>query len=379
MHLVIEASNIRKGGGLTHLQEVLHAVDLDQFGIEKVTIWGPRRTLEQIGDSKRIFRRTHPWIDKGGVWSYWFRRILLDRQLDSTTDLLWAPGGTYSGRFRPYVTMVRNFLPFDKVERDRFRYSPSWIRYLLLEKTQLRSFRHSSGLIHISHKCDEVINRLVDLSHVKQKLIYHGINPRFFQEPRTPRPLRAFTKHDPARLLYVSDISLYKHQDKLIQAAALLRDKIPIRVDLVGSAYPPALRNIERIASRIDPNRDWIHWHGEVPYDEVDRFYHDADLYACLSSCETFGMILLEAMAAGLPILCSDRSALPEIHAGTCRSVDPERVPLIASQLKAMLLSPESRANYANLAFQRAKEFSWTKCATETFTFLREVYDSSKR
>ena len=379
MHLVIEASNIRKGGGLTHLQEVLHAVDLDHFGIDKITIWGPRRTLDQIGESKGIVLRTHPWIEKGGGWSYWFRKKLLDRQLDSSVDLLWAPGGTYTGRFQPYVTMVQNFLPFDKIERGRYRYSSAWLRFLLLEKLQLRSFKHANGLIHISKKCDEVINTLVDLTHVKQTLIYHGINERFFHEPRPQREFNSFTADDPARLLYVSTIDLYKHQDKLLRAAATLRVKIPVRLDLVGSAYPPALRNLERLADSHDPQRKWIHWHGEASYRDVEKFYQNADLYACLSSCETFGMILLEAMASGLPILCSNRSALPEIHAGTCCSVDPENVESISKELAVLLQSRESRAFYANRAYQRAHDFSWTKCAYETFSFLRDVYESSSK
>ncbi len=379
MHLVIEASNIRKGGGLTHLQEVLRAADLDHFGIDKITIWGPQQTLDQIGESKRFVLRAHPWIDKGGVWTFWFRKILLDRLLDSSVDLLWAPGGTYTGRFQPYVTMVQNFLPFDKIERGRFRYSSTWLRFLLLEKLQLRSFKHAKGLIHISKKCDEVINRLVDLTHVKQTLIYHGINTRFFHEPRAQREFNSFTEDDPAKLLYVSTIDLYKHQDKLIQAAAILREKIPVRLDLVGSAYPPALRNVERLADRLDPYRKWIHLHGEATYRDIEKFYQNADLYACLSSCETFGMILLEAMASGLPILCSNRSALPEIHAGACCSVDPENVESISKELEVLLRSRESRASYAFRAFQRARDFSWTKCAYETFSFLRNVYESSPK
>lgn len=378
MHLVIEASNIRKGGGLTHLQEILRAVDFDSFGIEKVTIWGSQKTLEKLPDSPYLTFRSHPWIDKGGVWSFLFRNVVLDRQLDSSVDLLWAPGGTYTGQFRPYVTMVRNFLPFDRPERNRFRFSTTWARYLLLERLQLRSFRCSNGLIHISKKCDEVINQLTDLSRVQQTLIYHGINRKFFHAPRRQRQFAEFTRENPARILYVSTVDMHKHQDKLVDAVALLRNKIPLRLDLVGSAYPPALKKLENAIKRSDPNLEWVKWHGEANYEEVETFYQQADLYTCMSTCETFGMILLEAMASGLPVVCSNRSALPEIHNGTCLSVNPEDSGEVAEKLEIMLRDAELRDAYANSAYLRAQEFSWEKCAYETFEFLCDVYEKTR-
>jgi glycosyltransferase involved in cell wall biosynthesis len=379
MHLVIEASNIRKGGGLTHLQEVLRSVNFETFGIKKLSIWAPSKTLDRITDSKEIVKHSHPWIEKGGVWSFAFRNLVLDSQLDSSVDLLWAPGGTYTGSFRPYVTMVRNFLPFDRKERSRYRFTFAWMRFLLLEKLQLRSFRNSTGLIHISKSCVEVINQLTNLRDVKQTLVHHGINPRFFREPRPQRDFSSFTQSDPANLLYVSTIDLYKHQDQLIKAVALLQQKIPIRVDLVGAAYPPALKKLNRIADAVDPDRKWIRWHGETNYGEVQRFYQDADLYTCLSSCETFGMILLEAMAGGLATVCSNRSALPEIHNGTCRTVDPENVDDIAAEIEKMLRNCDDRTAYASRAYARAHDFSWNKCGNETFSFLKDVFDSHSK
>lgn len=380
MNLVIDASNIRKGGGVTHLQEVLNAANFEKHGFSKVTVWAPAKTLERIGDVPGLDCRPHPYIEKGGWQAYWFRKRILDRLIEPGTDLLWAPGGTCISAFRPYVTMVRNFLPFEKKERDRFKFSKAWLRYLYLGQVQAASFKRAAGLIHISEKTNEVINRQMDLAAVKQVTIHHGLNERFHLEPRVQRTFSEFTPEAPVRLLYVSPINHYKHQDKLVQAVARVRAKgIPVRLDLVGPAFPAAKLVFDRVVAELDPKGAWVHWHNEVPYHEVQNYYRKADLYACMSSCETFGMILLEAMASGLPILCSNQSALPEIQGGTCPEVDPEDVDAVAAGLEEMLRDKALRERCAQAAYERAQSFTWEKCADATFKFLAECARSGRK
>lgn len=373
MNLVIDASNIRQGGGVTHLQEVLKTADFKKHGFSKVTVWAPQNTLDRIGELPLLERKAHPLIEKSGWTAMWFRMRVLDRLIAPDTDLLWCPGGTCLSSFRPYVTMVRNFLPFEAVERDRFKYSKTWLRYLYLGYVQTKSFKRAKGLIHISHKTHEVINEQMDIVGVEQTTIHHGLNPRFYMAPREQRDFTDFTTQQPARLLYVSPINHYKHQDKLVQAVALVRGKgIPIQLDLVGPAFSAAKANFDRVVQDCDPGAEWIKWHGEVPYAEVQNYYRDADLYPCMSSCETFGMILLEAMASGLPILCSNKSALPEIQGGSCPEVDPEDVNAVAEGLELMIRDRVLREKSAQQAFERAQSFTWKQCAEKTFAFLVE-------
>lgn len=371
MKLVIEASNIRKGGGVTHLQEVLNAADFTKYGFSKIVLWAPQSTIDRVGVINGLESKTHPLIEKGGWSAYRFRKFVLDQLIGSDTDLLWAPGGTCISSFRPYVTMVQNFLPFEKEERDRYKYSKAWWRYMYLEHVQAKSFKQARGLIHISHKTDEVINGKINLSGVEQVTIHHGLNERFHLAPRPQRECEEFTEEKPARILYVSPINYYKHQDKLIQACAMVRaNGLPLQLDLVGPAFPPAKVAFDRIMAVCDPGGDWVHWHNEVPYNEVQNYYRNADLYACMSSCETFGMILLEAMASGLPVLCSNKSALPEIQGGTCPEVDPENVSAVARNLEEIIRSRSLREKCASAAYERAKSFTWAKCADQTFAFL---------
>jgi glycosyltransferase involved in cell wall biosynthesis len=376
--LFIDGSNLRQGGGVTHIQEVLQLAGKYADGFEEIELLVPTTTAKRIGDCSKIKCITDPWIDRGGIWTQLYRQFKMPKLLKGV-DLLWVPGGSYSGSFKPYVTMVRNFLPFDKPERDRFKYSKTWLRYLFLERLQLKSFKRALGLIHISEKTREVISAYTELPGVEQCVIHHGLNERFLMPPRPARTFAEFSAEAPVKLLYISPINLYKHQDVLVKAVHSLREKgIPIQLDLVGPVFQPAGERLNVVLDELDPKREWVKLHGKVPYAQVTEYYQTADLYVCLSSCETFGMILLEAMGAGLPILCSNKSALPEIHAGACPEVEPEDVEAVEKALEALLKSSDTRTDIAVAAFARAQEFSWDVTAKRTFEFLSRVARDSK-
>jgi glycosyltransferase involved in cell wall biosynthesis len=96
------------------------------------------------------------------------------------------------------------------------------------------------------------------------------------------------------------------------------------------------------------------------------------------SSCEIFGQILTEAMSAGLPIACSNQSAMPELlgHAGVY--FDPERPAEIASAIRKLFNSSELRFRLACESFEKVQEYSWKRCADETFSFIAQVAGSKQ-
>jgi glycosyltransferase involved in cell wall biosynthesis len=90
------------------------------------------------------------------------------------------------------------------------------------------------------------------------------------------------------------------------------------------------------------------------------------------SSCETFGQILVEAMSAGLPIACSNRSVMPELLGDAGVYFDPEQPAEIASAIRTLFDSPELRSRLARESFKKAKNYSWARCADETFSFISQ-------
>ena len=80
-------------------------------------------------------------IAKRTLW----RNTRLDDLARDACDLLFSPGGLYSGGFRPCVTMSRNMLPFERLERARYGLSPMGLRLLLLRHGQERSFHNATA------------------------------------------------------------------------------------------------------------------------------------------------------------------------------------------------------------------------------------------
>lgn len=210
-------------------------------------------------------------------------------------------------------------------------------------------------------------------------IIPHGIDERFFQPPRQPRPLTECSAAQPLRLVYVSIIDTYKHQWQVAEAVAQLRaENLPVVLDLIGPAYPPALRRLNRTLRQVDPTGGFIHYWGAVPYFELHARYAAADIGVFASSCENMPNILLETMAAGLPVACSDRGPMPEVLGDAGVYFDPERPADIARALRELIASPALRAEKAQASYTAALAFDWRRCADETFGFLAGVAKRSR-
>ena len=227
-------------------------------------------------------------------------------------DILFVPGGFYTGKFRPVVTMCQNMLPFELDEMRRFGLSGKFIRYLLLRLGQAKSFRKSSGVIFLTKYAGSTIMNILKSVEGISAVVPHGISERFCLEPRKQKPLSQYSMDNPFQLLYVSIVNLYKHQWHVVKAVAELRRKgIPVRLDLVGPAYKSALCHLRKAIASLDLHGNFISYHGTVDYNKLEQWYHKADGFVFASSCENMPIILLEAMAAGLPIACSKHEPMP--------------------------------------------------------------------
>src|SRR5215467_12224585 len=106
MILGIDASNVRGGGGLTHLAEVLRVAEPNPVGFSKVIIWAGHETLGNIEDRSWIVKSHQPMLDKTLLHRMFWQRFKLDRLARlSKCDVLFVPGGSYAGDFEPIVTM----------------------------------------------------------------------------------------------------------------------------------------------------------------------------------------------------------------------------------------------------------------------------------
>lgn len=375
MILGIDAANIRAGGGVTHLVALLKAADPLASGFSKVVLWSVPATLRRIEERPWLEKRSLEAFDRSTFHRTYWQRFQLSRLARETgCDVLFVPGGSFAGDFSPVVAMHQNLLPFELGELFRYGFSVVTFKLLLLRWSQSRTFARAAGVIFLSHYGQERVEAVLGSSGFKRIIIPHGPGVPTTSPPREQLPITQYTFDRPFRLLYVSIVDVYKHQWVVARAVAELRAKgFPVALDLIGPAYPAALRLLKKTLRQIDPEGGFIRYLGPVDYQRIAQSYRDADLGVFASSCETFSLILTEMMACGLPIACSDRQPLPEVLGKGGEYFDPESADSVAGAIRVLLEDVEKRRQIIATTHQRVRELSWETTATQTFDFLASI------
>ncbi len=369
----IDASNLGAGGSMTHLTNLLAVARPEEHGIARFVVWGGTAPLARLPERPWLRKVAVPALDRGLAQRLLWQRYRLPALARAGCDVLFAPGGNAAAGFRPLVTMSRNMLPFEWAELRRYGISKMGLRLLLLRVGQSRTFARADGLIFLTEYARAAVGRIAQIPQ-RVTVIPHGVEERFRIAPREQRPLAACSERHPLRVLYVSIIDFYKHQWHVAHAVRQLRDAgLPIAIDFVGPAYAPALARFQATLRELDPEGRFLHYRGAVPFAQLHELHRDAELFVFASSCENMPNVLLEAMAAGLPIACSKRGPMPEVLGDAGVGFDPEAPDDIASALRALAEDASLRRRCAEAASERARKFSWERCARETFTFVAGV------
>lgn len=378
MILGIDASNIRAGGGVTHLLELLRHAKPQDHGFERVIVWAGAKTLERLEDRSWLQKTHVPLLDGSLLQRSFWQQARLDSAVrQAQCDLLFVPGGSYGGTFRPYVTMSRNLLPFALREIARYGLSVEVLRLHLLRYLQRRTFRRADGVIFLSAYARQVVQERLKGALRRSVIIPHGVSSTFRVSPRPQLPMSSYSFSKPLRCLYVSSITVYKHQWHVVQAIADLRQQgYPVTLDLVGVVSTKmGGRRLEETLQRIDPSREFVNVIGFVPHAELDTYHRRADCFVFASTCETFGQVVTEAVSAGLPVACSQEGPMMEILGESAVYFAPEEPQSIAAALKTLLDDPALRLSNAQQAYAKVVGYTWERCAESTFSFLADILE----
>jgi alpha-1,3-rhamnosyl/mannosyltransferase len=117
---------------------------------------------------------------------------------------------------------------------------------------------------------------------------------------------------------------------------------------------------------------------GFVPDDDLRCLYRQATVFLYPSLYEGFGLPVLEAMLAGVPVLTSNVSSLPEVGGDAVAYADPLDVASIRDGLATLLGDRERRADLAARGRERAEEFSWESTAARTVAVLEQISGSAR-
>jgi glycosyltransferase involved in cell wall biosynthesis len=168
-------------------------------------------------------------------------------------------------------------------------------------------------------------------------------------------------------VLFVGRFYHRKRVHLLLQAAARLRSRIPnLEVRIVGAG--PCARQLHRLSAELKLDGT-VAWLGDVSRSQLIAEYHRCDLFCLPSVQEGFGIVLLEAMAAGKPIVAARAAAIPEV-APHGVLVEPDSAGSLAAGIEDLYRSPERRGALARIGAGWVEQFDAPRVARQ---FLEAV------
>jgi glycosyltransferase involved in cell wall biosynthesis len=256
------------------------------------------------------------------------------------------------------------------------KYGANSLDYLTWSTTY--ALRHAKVIITVSEFTkNEIINYYGDCGK-KIRVVYNGFNSKLYQRIDDREAVAQARKKfgiPEKYYLYVGRLERKKNIPQLIDAYAILREKnkdIRHKLVLVGDAgygYDEVKYAIKEYSLDED-----VVMPGWVPEKYLPYLYSGAAAFIFPSLYEGFGIPLLQAMASGVPCIASRSSSLPEIAGQAALFFNPKNIISIAEAMEKIVKDEELRKNLTELGISRSKEFSWEKCAHDTFDVLKESW-----
>ena len=235
-----------------------------------------------------------------------------------------------------------------------------------------RFLRAADAVIAVSECTKRDAVRFYGIPEEKITVIYEGVNPRFRPaSPETIASVRARYNLPEHFILYVGTIEPRKNLTALLEAFHHLLATHDLRLVIVGKKgwlYEGFFLRLRELGLE-----DRVIFTGYVPDEDLPAIYSAAELFVFPSLYEGFGLPVLEAMACGVPVICSNTSSLPEVAGDAALLVDPTDVRALAGAMEQALTDEALRVTLRARGIERAQRFTWARAAQETMQVYENV------
>ncbi|SRR3972149_6757166 len=370
MKIAINTTSAVAGGGVTYIKNLLTYLPKINTNHQYLIL----TTLK----GKDVFYFQHPNFtflpfktpSKNSISrTLWEQFILPSFLKKEKANVLFSPGNVCPLFSKiPNVVMVQNIEPFNN-EFSKGQGLIQRIRLKLLKLLTILSIKKAKKVVFPSANALLVAEKSgIFMEHAE--VVYHGINKEIFY-PRTEYDLSMQFKKKYGLdmfILYVSNIQRYKNFLELIKAFVLLNGKIDDKIQLVFAGKCFDQEYYEEMKAFIAKHgyERRILFLGNVPYEELPYLYSACKLFLYPSTCESFGMTLVEAMACGAAILTSRMEPMTEICADAAVYFDPTNPAAIADTIFSTLMSRDLISRLKTDSLRRSNVFSWENNAMNT-------------
>ena len=361
--VLVNAIHAKSGGGVTYLKNILPLLAKDP-SLEIHLLLGEKQLEDftSLGDGISVHPRKIPHNFFLGL--LWEQIMLPFIARHLSINVTFSPSN-YGPLFSPSsVIMLRNSLEVGKTE-TRLVKKLYWLGLRVMTWLSLIRCKRA---IAVSKYAEQSLTFGLRKLLSKVEVIYHGVQNVFLSKTNQSREYF---------FLVVSDIYIQKNIHNLLIALARITDKFPnAKLKIAGSSID--INYLESLNIIIEKNnlQDAVEFLGRQSSEELVLLYQRCQIFIFPSTIETFGNPLLEAMACGAPIACSNTAAMPEIAKDAALYFNPAEPDDIARKIIQLTEDEVLLKSLSQKSLARAELFSWEVTAEKTIEVIKTASNS---
>lgn len=302
------------------------------------------------------------------IETYWDQVVVPKVAEQYGVDVLFNPHLTIPLRGRFGKVAIMHAVEYHTVPDVYNLRMYTW--WYLLERFILPS---ADRLISLSNTMTEAVRQHVKYPIDQVRTIYHGVSDKFCVETDAARLAAARTKYRvPERfILFVGRLYPEKNFGALARALSRVKNDIPHSVVVVGQPRYKYKKDLDLLRELGIEER--VQFLDYVPNDELPLIYNLADCLVNPSLFEAFGLVQIEAMACGCPVIAANTGAIPEITGGAAVLFDPHDWEELSRAILSVTCDMTVRRDLVDRGLRRAREFTWDRAAHATLNVFKEL------
>jgi glycosyltransferase involved in cell wall biosynthesis len=384
--ILVNAVSAKLGGAATYVRNLAGSLlEQAQAGEEFVFVVPPQRAREMPAHDARV--RIVENLAAAGSYAkrMWWEQVGLRRMVQrERPDVLFSSANfALLGCPCPQVLLVRIPIYFSREYLEQvlpgkskiFHWETALRRWLVC-----RSVMAADCVVTPSAAMLDDLRRFVGLDDARARVNSYGVPRARLAEQiaRCNGTKRAGGAERPARLLWVSHYADHKNLVTLLRAAEILKEEKDVSFELHLTLDPwgqdgQHTRMPQEELALLRGLGETVRAIGVLDYDDTWRVYEEADIFVFPSLCESFGHPLVEAMAAGLPVVASDIAVHREICGDAGVYFPVLDAPALAAQLGELIRNPARRQEQAARGSRRVEQFRWEDHVERMLGLWREM------
>lgn len=360
--IVIDASRNRSGGAIIYLKNFIKNLNIKKTNIKTVIIFSHKYILNQLPNKPYLKKLNHPFLEKNIFFQIlWQWKILPIYLRNNKIDILYSADSTTLCKYEPNIIFNQDVLGFDSKSIESLSFGFEKLRLFLIRFVQIKAMNNANEIIFLSKYSKNIISKFLK-KNKNYTINHHGVEKKLIKKGKKKLLKNSwdYIKKNKIKLVYVSPLYNYKNQLTVAFAFSELKKKYPnIDLKFIGD-YKHNLKYYNEIIDK-NPSINPDQFLGEVKHNQVINHIYNSDIFLFASSSETFGISLLEAMALGMPIICSNKSSLPEILKDGGIYFDPKNYKELIKKIELLIRDRVKRKKLSYKAFKLSQYYDWNK------------------